>query len=69
MVSTVAEILDAALRLSESERLPVASRLMDTLPSDLQELLADDPDFLDELERRADDSEPDVPVSELRKRE
>jgi hypothetical protein len=69
MIASVAEILDAALKLPEPERLLVASRLMDTLPADLAGLSVDDPKFLDELERRAVDPEPGVPVSELWKRE
>ena len=69
MIASVAEILDAALKLPESERLLVASRLMDTLPADLAGLSVDDPKFLDELERRAVNPEPGVPVSKLWKRE
>lgn len=69
MIASVAEILDAALKLPESERLLVASRLMDTLPADLAGLSVGDPEFLDELERRAVDPGPGVPVSELWKRE
>jgi hypothetical protein len=69
MIANVAEILDAALKLPEPERLLVASRLMDTLPPDLAELSVDDAEFLDELERRAVAPEPGVPVSDLWKRE
>jgi hypothetical protein len=65
MTANLAEILEAALKLPESERLLVATRLMDTLPSELPGLSEDDPGFLDELERRAGDAEPTVQVSEL----
>jgi hypothetical protein len=63
------EILDAALKLPESDRLLIATRLLDTLPEDLPGLSEEDPGFLDELERRANDAEPTVPVSELWKQD
>ena len=50
MPATRDEILDAALRLPESDRLVIASRLMETLPDDLPGLSDDDPEFAAELD-------------------
>jgi hypothetical protein len=65
MASSPDEIIDAALKLPESDRLLIATRLLETLPDDFLGLSEDDPGFLDELERRADDTEPTIPVSDL----
>jgi hypothetical protein len=65
MASSPSEIIDAALKLSESDRLVIAVRLLETLPDDHPGLSEDDPGFLDELERRANDTEPTTPVSDL----
>jgi len=59
------DVLDAALQLSESDRLLIATRLMDTLSEGVVGLSEDDPEFLAELERRANDVGPTIPVSEL----
>jgi len=69
MVTSRDEILNAALKLPESDRLLIATRLMDTLPEELPGLSEDDPGFLEELERRACDSESTIPASELWKRD
>jgi hypothetical protein len=69
MTPEVNEVMDAALKLSEAERLIVAARLMETISSDLSGLSDDDPNFLDELERRAGDNAPGIPISELWKRD
>ena len=69
MASTPDEIIDAALKLPESDRLLIASRLLDTLPGDYPGMSADDEGFLEELERRASDSGTTIPVSELWKQE
>jgi hypothetical protein len=63
------EILDAALKLSESDRLVIATRLLDTLPDDLPGPSEDDPAFLAELDRRAKDTEGWVPLSDLWKQD
>ncbi|MEX2119898.1 MAG: hypothetical protein WD847_09920 [Pirellulales bacterium] len=63
------EILDAALKLPEADRLVIVRRLLDTLPDDIAGLSDDDPGFLEELERRAGDTEATIPVSELWKQE
>lgn len=65
MSTTGERILDAALRLSEDDRMAIVSRLLETLPDDVLNGSDDDPGFLEELERRANDSAPTVPLSEL----
>lgn len=69
MASSPNEIIDAALKLPESDRLLIAARLLETLPDDYPGLSADDAGFLDELERRGADAEPTIPVSELWKQD
>ena len=69
MASTSDEIIDAALKLPESDRLLIAARLLDTLPDDHPGLSEDDAGFLNELERRAKDTQSTVPVSELWKQD
>jgi hypothetical protein len=66
MPATRDEILDAALRLPESDRLVIASRLMETLPDDLPGLSEDDPEFDAELDRRSGDIDESVPWEQLR---
>lgn len=65
MASNPHEILDAALKLPESDRLLIAARLLETLPSDHPGLSEDDPGFLEELDRRATDTEPTIPADKL----
>jgi hypothetical protein len=69
MASSPDEIIDAALKLPESDRLLIAARLLDTLPDDYPGLSEDEPGFLDELERRASDTAATIPVSELWKQD
>jgi len=58
MQFTPDSIFEAALKLSEDERLALVTRLMDTLPAEADMFSIDDPHFLEELDRRAaDDSE------------
>lgn len=64
MATTPDDILDAALKLPEPDRLRIASRLLDTLPAGLPGIGEDDDGFLDELDRRADDTDT-IPLSEL----
>jgi hypothetical protein len=63
------EILEAALRLSEPERILLVARLLETLPAHELGLSLDRPDLLEELERRFKDLEGTVPLSDLWKRE
>ena len=51
MTVNVQEILDAAIKLPDADRLAIASRLMETLREEIMALDADDPELLDELER------------------
>jgi hypothetical protein len=55
------EILDAALKLPESDRKTIASRLLDTLPEEPPGLRDDDPEFEAELDRRSGDLTGSVP--------
>jgi putative addiction module component (TIGR02574 family) len=62
-----AEVLfEAALELPEDERLTLVSRILDTMPADSLTVSLDDPQLMDELERRFADSEGAIPWSELR---
>ena len=63
------EIIDAALKLPDAERLLIAVRLLDTLPDDGSDLLEDDTELIRELERRADDKETTIPTSDLWKQD
>jgi putative addiction module component (TIGR02574 family) len=66
MSATRDEILTAALELSESDRLAIVNRLLQTLPADAPDLAEDDPDFAEELERRSGDWDSAVPWDQLR---
>lgn len=59
------EIIDAAMLLDEADRFQIVSRLLETLPNELPGLTVDDPEFLTELERRADNLEGAVPLLQL----
>ncbi len=63
------EILDAALKLSETDRLLIATRLLETVPDDLPGLSEEDAGFLEELDRRAQDTGATIPISELWKQD
>lgn len=69
MATSPDEIIDAALKLPESDRLLIAARLLDTLPDDYPGLSEDEAGFMDELERRANDTEAMISVSELWKQD
>jgi putative addiction module component (TIGR02574 family) len=60
-------IFEAAVKLPEGERMELVSRLMDTLPDSPNLLHIDDPNFLEELDRRAADGSGSIPWSELKK--
>jgi hypothetical protein len=64
--STVEIILEAAIKLPESERRAVVSRLLATLPPDDLCLSVNDPSLLEELDRRFEAHEGSVSWSELR---
>lgn len=64
-MTTREEILAAAMQLSESDRLEIADRLLETVPEGSTGWWAEDEAFLDELDRRAGDLHGAVPVNEL----
>ena len=66
MQSDPQAILDAALRLSDDERLAIVSRLLETLPPEDVTVSLDDAQLAEELDRRFADSEGAVPWSDLK---
>ena len=64
MQLTPEALYEAALKLPESERLDLATRLLDTVPPGI--ISEDDPDFNAELDRRFNDGSPTKPWSEIR---
>ena len=67
MHANLDQILEAAMQLSEDDRLAIATRLLNTLPDQPPGLAIDDSDLLDELERRRQEQDrtSDVPFGEL----
>jgi hypothetical protein len=61
-------IFEAAVKLPEGERMELVSRLMDTLPDAPNLLCVDDPNFIEELDRRAADDSGSISWSELKKK-
>jgi putative addiction module component (TIGR02574 family) len=59
-------IFEAASQLPESARLELVSRLMDTLPGPPDLLSLDDPNLIEELDRRAADDSESIPWSVLK---
>jgi putative addiction module component (TIGR02574 family) len=59
-------IFEAALKLTENERILLVSRLMDTIPGDDVCMSIDDPALLEELDRRFNDGSETIPWSDLR---
>ena len=66
MLSTKDELLKAAMALSESDRLILANRLLDTLAEDMPGLSLDDPALAAELDRRSGQWEGSISWDELR---
>jgi len=66
MQITPEAILDAALQLTDSERLTLVSRLLETVPPEDFAVSLDDPALGEELERRFADREGSVTWSDLR---
>ena len=62
-------ILEAALKLPESERLTIVSRLLETMPAEDSSASLDDPSLIEELDRRFADREGSVTWPELQARE
>ncbi len=59
-------LFEAAMRLPEEERLSLVSRILEALPTDDVTSSLDDPDLLNELERRFAQPDGAIPWSELR---
>jgi hypothetical protein len=59
-------ILEAALMLPEEERITLASRLLESVPSGDATISVDDLSLIEELDRRFADREGGVPWPELR---
>ncbi len=66
MQSSSDVIVEAALKLPETERLAIVSRLLETLPAEDSCLSVDDPALIEELDRRFEDRQGSVGWSELR---
>jgi putative addiction module component (TIGR02574 family) len=66
MQLTPDNIFEAAVKLPENERLDLVTRLMDTLPAEVNLLSLDDPNLVEELDRRAADDSGAVPWSQLK---
>ena len=66
MSLTSEAIFSEAMKLPESERLTLVSRLLDTMPADDSALSLDDPSLIEELDRRSSDLAESTPWSELR---
>ncbi len=62
------ELLRSALSLPEGERILLATELMDSVAKSPAHLSTDDPAFLQELERRANDDSPAIPWEEVKRR-
>lgn len=66
MPVTPEEIVTAANQLSESDRLVIVSRLLETMSDDEDLPSVDDADFIEEMQRRRDDPAGAIPWSQLR---
>jgi hypothetical protein len=66
MQLTADSIFEAASKLPEGARLELVLRLMDTLPGPPNLLSLDDPNLLEELDRRAADDSDSIPWSVLK---
>jgi hypothetical protein len=66
MPSDAESIFNAALELSDDQRMALALRLMDTIPDQAVATALDDAELISEIERRFADQRDSVPWSELR---
>ena len=60
------QVLQAALQLPDEERLQLAGDLLCSVPPGAEVWSIDDPEFLEELDRRCQDGTPSVPWSQMR---
>jgi hypothetical protein len=65
MQSPSEAVFEAALKLPESERLTLVSRLLETMPPEDATISLDDASLAEELEHRFADREGSVPWSDL----
>lgn len=61
MLTTREDVLKSAMELSESDRLLLATELMDTISEDSPGWSIDEPGLLDDLECRANDASQGIP--------
>ena len=66
MSATREDVLKSAMELSESDRLLLATELMETVSDDLPGWSMDDANFAAELDRRADDGSAGIPWETIR---
>ena len=66
MSATREHVLKSAMELSETDRLLLATELMETISVDLPGWSLDDADFAAELDRRADDGSAGIPWETVR---
>jgi hypothetical protein len=66
MQSNADAIFEAAIQLSETERLNLVSKLMETMPEKTWALSVDDPELICELDRRFSESEGAVAWPDLK---
>ena len=62
------EILKSALSLPEADRILLATELLDSFDDSKTSFSVNDPAFLQELERRANDPSPGIPWEEVKRR-
>ncbi len=60
------QVLEAALQLPDDERLQLAGELMCSVPPGAEVWSIDDPEFLEELDRRCHDGIPSISWSQVR---
>lgn len=65
MSSSYSELLRSALRLSESERLELATELLNSVAEHAPGYRAVDSAFIAELERRANEGSPRIPWADI----
>ena len=65
MSMSAAEILAVAMELDEEDRIMIADALMDSMPCPPGIMSIHDPDFIEELERRANDGSAGIPAKEV----
>jgi hypothetical protein len=65
-ITTVDDVVSAALSLPENQRLQVVARVMESLPDDFPGLSDDDAEFEAELDRRSGDWEGSIAWVDLR---